>query len=60
MNDKHICFTCQEMRKRIVGNFIETDCDLFDATRQQVDGNVTECDGYVFDKDLEKEIEQCQ
>ena len=53
----HICFRCQEVSTRIVGNFIETNCSYFDATRQQVDGNVSECEHFQGMMVDEKEAE---
>ena len=43
---EHICFKCTNVRKRTVGTFIETVCKYFPATKQQVQGNVSECECY--------------
>ena len=42
--DDHICFKCAECSIRKVGTFYETNCKFFPAVKQQVDGNVTECE----------------
>lgn len=41
---EHICFKCKNSRKRQVANFIETSCDYFQETKQQVEGDVSCCE----------------
>lgn len=44
---EHLCFECAEAIKRTVDTFIETTCRHFPPVKQQVIGNVVQCDKFV-------------
>ena len=45
--EDHVCFKCTECIKRKVDEFYETNCLHFPAVKQQVVGNVTECEMFI-------------